>query len=154
MKVISDFDDWQLQTQEVVSLDVEFGPIEVDACCDEIGSNAHFVEFWSSANDCRRHDWAGRTIYCNPPFSLMFSILLHFLKCKMSSPGRDISDFCVTSVAHTRFHESRLSPLLCSFPNPPRPLRLSEGWGQNVVSSEKSVRIVNARSAFQHYEYA
>jgi hypothetical protein len=86
VRVISDFDDWQLQTQEVVSLDVEYGPIEVDACCDEIGSNAHFAEFWSSANDCRRHDWAGRTIYCNPPFSLMFSILLHFLKCKMSSP--------------------------------------------------------------------
>ena len=86
MTVISDFDDWQLRTQEVVSLDVEFGPIEVDACCDEIGSNAHFVEFWSSTDDCRRHNWAGRTIYCNPPFSLMFSILLHFLKCKMSSP--------------------------------------------------------------------
>ena len=79
----SDFDDWRLKESEVASLDKEEGPFEVDACCDILGSNANFPVFWTAVVDCRKEDWCNRNVYCNPPFSLMFSILLHFLRCKI-----------------------------------------------------------------------
>jgi hypothetical protein len=93
--ISSDKDDWQFSPEEVSELDLEVGPFVVDASSDETGSNAHFAKFWSKENDCRSHDWAGRNIFCNLPFSIMLSILLHFLRCKIRSPLGTTATFVV-----------------------------------------------------------
>ena len=95
-KIVSaDRDDWQFSPVEVNSLDLEFGPFEVDATADETGSNSHFEEFWHASNDCRSHDWAGRNVFCNLPFSIMSSIFVHFIKCKLASPLGTTATFVV-----------------------------------------------------------
>ena len=76
-------------------MDEEFGPFVVDATSDVTGSNEHFARFWSMNDDCRLHDWAGMNIFCNLPFSIMLSILLHFLRCKLRSPLGTTATFVV-----------------------------------------------------------
>ena len=90
-----DRDDWQFSPVEVSGLDLEFGPYEVDATADVTGSNAHFEIFWHTGDDCRSHDWAGRNVFCNLPFSIMFSIFVHFIKCKLASPLGTTATFVV-----------------------------------------------------------
>jgi hypothetical protein len=86
---------------EVDQLDKEFGPFEIDATSDETGSNAHFAKFWHAKDDCRTHDWAGLNVFCNLPFSIMLSIILHFIKSKLRSPLGTSATFVVPAwLAH------------------------------------------------------
>ena len=61
--VSTDKDDWQFSPSEVVQLDLEFGPFEIDATSDETGSNAHVAKFWHAKDDCRTHDWASLNVF-------------------------------------------------------------------------------------------
>ena len=81
-----DDDDWQFAPLEVLSLDNEFGPFEIDACCDDSEANAHFFECWTKSLNCLRQDWDALNVYCNPPFSDILRILLRFLHCKCRTP--------------------------------------------------------------------
>ena len=93
--ISTDQDDWQFSPMEVSQLDEEFGPFEIDATSDETGSNAHFAKFWHANDDCRSHDWAGLNVFSNLPFSIMLSILLHFIKSKLRSPLGTSATFVV-----------------------------------------------------------
>ena len=86
--VSSDKDDWQLLPNLVRGLDRKkgVGPFVRDATSDVTGYNSHFENFWSMEDSCMDHDWAGQTIFCNPPFSLMWRILIHFIICKLKNP--------------------------------------------------------------------
>ena len=93
--ISTDQDDWQFSPIEVSQLDDEFGPFEIDATSDETGSNAHFAKFWHAKDDCRSHNWAGLNVFSNLPFSIMLSILLHFIKSKLKSPLGTSATFVV-----------------------------------------------------------
>jgi hypothetical protein len=75
-----------LAASEVEALDVKWGPFNVAACCDNRGRNSHLCVFWTEEEDCRRKDWAQMNAICNPPFSLAFEIIAHFLQCKLRQP--------------------------------------------------------------------
>ena len=47
-------------------LNQEYGPFDVDACCDLGGQNRQVNRFWS---DCLKEEWRGLNVWCNPPFS-------------------------------------------------------------------------------------
>ena len=81
-----DSEDYQLAPIEAQSLDEQVGPFAVAACCDVWGANAHFVRSWTAETDCRAQDWDGLNVLCNPPYSIILSILIHFLKCKLRCP--------------------------------------------------------------------
>ena len=78
-----DSDDWKLAPEIFDSLDLEFGPFDVDGCSDVYGANSQLDGWWSNflANDCKGH-----SIYANPPFSNIPEILIHFLKAKRDCP--------------------------------------------------------------------
>jgi len=82
----ADFEDYQLAPPEAQSLDEQVGPFNVAACCDVWGANSHFMKFWTKEMDCRLQDWDGLNVLCNPPFSIILSILIHFLRCKLRCP--------------------------------------------------------------------
>ncbi|KAK3281427.1 hypothetical protein CYMTET_10777 [Cymbomonas tetramitiformis] len=77
-----DKDDWKLFAEVFENLDRRFGPFSVDTCCDAFGANRQTLVCWMVKQDCTKQDWAGHTAWCNPPFSRILSILLHFLACK------------------------------------------------------------------------
>ncbi|KAK3286374.1 hypothetical protein CYMTET_6068 [Cymbomonas tetramitiformis] len=77
-----DRDDWKLFAEVFDRPDFRFGPFSVDACSDAFGANKETLECWTVRQDCTTQDWAGHTVWCNPPFSRILAILLHFLECK------------------------------------------------------------------------
>jgi hypothetical protein len=120
-KISLDKDDWQFSPEEVSELDEEFGPFVVDATSDVTGSNAHFARFWSMNDDCRLHDWAGLNIFCNLPFSIMLSILLHFLRCKLKSPLGTTYAFAAKTRATYASHVRAWVTFCCYFEAPNLP---------------------------------
>ena len=47
-----------------------FGPFDVDACCDPLGKNKLVsTAWWSKENSCLDNDWAGKRVWCNPPYT-------------------------------------------------------------------------------------
>jgi hypothetical protein len=117
-KISLDKDDWQFSPEEVSELDEEFGPFVVDATSDVTGSNEHFTRFWSMNDDCRLHDWAGLNIFCNLPFSIMLSILLHFLRCKLKSPLGTTYAFAAKTRATYASHVRAWVTFCCYFEAP------------------------------------
>ncbi|KAK3284867.1 hypothetical protein CYMTET_7505 [Cymbomonas tetramitiformis] len=80
-----DLDDWMIKDwlwDKVRAL----GPFAVDACCDEVGGNSRCFRWWSKEDSCLLKHWRGLNVYCNPPFSLLWEILTHFLKEKRAAP--------------------------------------------------------------------
>ncbi|KAK3249211.1 hypothetical protein CYMTET_41350 [Cymbomonas tetramitiformis] len=62
----SDRQDWKLRADMFDYLNQEYGPFDVDACCDLGGQNRQVNRFWS---DCLKEEWRGLNVWCNPPFS-------------------------------------------------------------------------------------
>ena len=58
----------------------------VSACADVFGRNSHTPRWWSREDSCLRHHWGGMFVWCNPPFSLIIDVLVHFLRCKREVP--------------------------------------------------------------------
>jgi len=81
-----DLEDWQLMTEEMEVLEQNFGPFDVDACSDELGTNAQCKKSWNAKDDCRKKQWGGLNVYCNGPFSQLLSILMHAVACKRAHP--------------------------------------------------------------------
>ena len=79
-------EDWMLERNIFKTLEEQWGPFDVDACCDEEGSNSQLPAFWSPAQDCLQQDWTHKSVYCNPPFSKLHDILEHSLACYKASP--------------------------------------------------------------------
>ncbi|KAK3280564.1 hypothetical protein CYMTET_11609 [Cymbomonas tetramitiformis] len=81
-----DLDDWMVKDwlwDKIRPL----GPFAVDACCDEVGGNSRCFLWWSKEDSCLMKQWRGLNVYCNPPFSLLWEILTHFLREKRAAPN-------------------------------------------------------------------
>eukprot|EP00873_Tetraselmis_striata_P009219 jgi/Tetstr1/429483/TSEL_019390.t1 len=76
-----DDQDWHLLSDIFRALEAACGPFDVDACADPLGRNSFCPAFWSEIDSCLAHDWAGRRVYCNPPFAAMRDVLRHFWAC-------------------------------------------------------------------------
>ena len=88
-----DVSDWMLNPQFHIALSNLCGPFEVDACADPLGHNAFCARFWSALDSCLDHDWAGLSVWCNPPFEMAEPILKHFWRCFNSCSGRTSAVF-------------------------------------------------------------
>ncbi|KAK3236488.1 hypothetical protein CYMTET_53375 [Cymbomonas tetramitiformis] len=62
----SDRQDWKFRADMFDFLSQEYGPFEVDACCDLGGKNRQVNRYWT---DCLKENWRGLNVWCNPPFS-------------------------------------------------------------------------------------
>ena len=74
--------DYQLLQSEFDRWDKRFGPHEVDAFADDVGSNAFCKKFWSAQDDALAQDWTGKNVWCNPDFGLAGQALQKFLDSK------------------------------------------------------------------------
>ena len=70
-----DTSDWQFSPEMFQHYDTFLWSFQVDATCDNEGRNALCPEFWSQANSCTKHTWAGKSIWCNPPFDEVQEVL-------------------------------------------------------------------------------
>ncbi|KAK3236023.1 hypothetical protein CYMTET_53817 [Cymbomonas tetramitiformis] len=77
-----DRDDWQFSPVLSAEMDEEFGAFTLDACVASSRANAFCVRSWSAEDDARRQPFDGLKTWANLPFSVMYEILLNFLKCK------------------------------------------------------------------------
>ncbi|KAK3285279.1 hypothetical protein CYMTET_7105 [Cymbomonas tetramitiformis] len=77
-----DRDDWQFSPVLFAEVDEEFGPFTLDACVASSWANAFCVRSWSAEDDARKQRFDGLNAWANLPFSVMYEILLNFLKCK------------------------------------------------------------------------
>ncbi|KAK3236893.1 hypothetical protein CYMTET_52997 [Cymbomonas tetramitiformis] len=77
-----DRDDWQFSPVLFAEMDEEFGPFTLDACVASSRANAFCVRSWSAEDDARKQRFDGLNTWANLPFSVMYEILLNFLKCK------------------------------------------------------------------------
>ena len=81
-----DRQNWMLCKALVGHLDEQFGPFQVDACCDLYGANAHFRVYWTVLNDAAKMPWDGLRVWCNGPFGAYIAIIRRFLQCKARCP--------------------------------------------------------------------
>lgn len=93
LRTTVDRDDWMLHLRIFLQLAAVAGPFDVDACADPVGFNSHCEAFWSIIDRCTDHDWAGRRIYCNPPFGQIADILDHFWFCYWQAPADTAATF-------------------------------------------------------------
>ncbi len=66
--------DWMLMPEYFEWIHDTYGPFDVDACCNEDGSNKQpeCPEHWSEKRSCFTQDWEGKRVYCNPPYEKEF----------------------------------------------------------------------------------
>ncbi|KAK3257901.1 hypothetical protein CYMTET_33022, partial [Cymbomonas tetramitiformis] len=82
LELFADRDDWQFSPVLFAEMDEEFGPFALDACVASSRANAFCVRNWSAEDDARKQRFDGLNTWANLPFSVMYEILLNFLKCK------------------------------------------------------------------------
>ena len=58
--------DWRTPRAFFEAVAREFGPFDTDAAAS--AENALAPHFWDEQADALKHDWAGRRIWCNPPY--------------------------------------------------------------------------------------
>ena len=75
--------NWTFDNARFDKLDAKFGPHDVDACCEEDGSNAQLPVFW---HDALVKQWRNLNVWCNPPFEKIHAFLTHFLKEQAAAP--------------------------------------------------------------------
>ena len=69
-------------------------PFDLDACCNDDGSNSHVPDsFCSPSNSFLQHNCAGKHVWCNPPFKRALSFILHYFSCKASDPAHTSAVF-------------------------------------------------------------
>eukprot|EP00854_Cymbomonas_tetramitiformis_P004179 gene4179-biopygen4116 len=96
-----DLDDWMIKDWLWDKVRV-LGPFAVDACRDEVGANSRCFRC-SKEDSCLLRQWRGLNVYCNPPFSLLFEILTHFLKEKRAAPNTTSAVFVLPFWPTERF---------------------------------------------------
>ncbi|KAK3277072.1 hypothetical protein CYMTET_14894 [Cymbomonas tetramitiformis] len=82
-----DRDDWQFSPVLFAEMDEEFGPFTRDACVAASRGNAFCVRSWSAVEDARKQRFDGLNAWANLPFSVMYDILVYFLRCKQMGTG-------------------------------------------------------------------
>jgi RNase H-like domain found in reverse transcriptase/Reverse transcriptase (RNA-dependent DNA polymerase)/Integrase zinc binding domain/Retroviral aspartyl protease/Chromo (CHRromatin Organisation MOdifier) domain/DNA N-6-adenine-methyltransferase (Dam) len=88
-KPVRDCTDWRFSRHLFLQLNAEYGPFTVDACCDDLGANAHVAsKYFCPSRSFLLSDVAAETVWLNPPFSQGLDFLQHYLKCKAHSPAR------------------------------------------------------------------
>ncbi|KAK3246618.1 hypothetical protein CYMTET_43851 [Cymbomonas tetramitiformis] len=77
---VVDRQDWKLIKERFDEIVAQYGPFDVDACCDSMGVNRQVSTYWT---DCLKEQWRGKHVWCNPPYTkdsdLIEKILRHFL---------------------------------------------------------------------------
>jgi phage N-6-adenine-methyltransferase len=58
--------DWRTPRAFFEAVAREFGPFDTDAAAS--AQNALAPHFWDEQEDALKQDWAGRRIWCNPPY--------------------------------------------------------------------------------------
>ena len=106
-----DLDDWMINDW-LWKRARQFGPFAVDACCDEVGANSRSFRWWSKEDSCLGKQWRGLNVYCNPPFSLLWEILVHFLNEKRVAPGTTSAVFVLPFWPTERFWVEIVLPAL------------------------------------------
>eukprot|EP00884_Botryococcus_braunii_P022813 jgi/Botrbrau1/9215/Bobra.0028s0011.1 len=61
-------EDWMLEVNIFKEIEAQWGPFDIDACCDTQGYNSQLPLYWSSETDCLMQNWTHMSVYCNPPF--------------------------------------------------------------------------------------
>eukprot|EP00884_Botryococcus_braunii_P020948 jgi/Botrbrau1/7537/Bobra.0019s0025.1 len=79
-------EDWMLEVNVFKEIEAQWGPFDIDACCDAQGYNSQLPLYWSSETDCLMQNWTHMSVYCNPHFSLITSIVEHCFACFTASP--------------------------------------------------------------------
>ncbi|KAK3262252.1 hypothetical protein CYMTET_28882 [Cymbomonas tetramitiformis] len=106
-----DLDDWMVKDW-LWERARQFGPFVVDACCDEVGANSRSFRWWSKEDSCLGKQWRGLNVYCNPLFSLLWEILVHFLSEKRVAPRTTSVVFVLPFWPTERFWEEIVLPAL------------------------------------------
>lgn len=81
-----DQSSWGFSLVEFQQLVAEYGPVDVDCCCDVGGSNSLAPNFISVHDDFLSSSVAGQRCWINPPFRLAGQFLRHYLRCKAEAP--------------------------------------------------------------------
>ncbi|KAK3251216.1 hypothetical protein CYMTET_39439 [Cymbomonas tetramitiformis] len=92
---MQDKDDWMLDPVEWVSLDREFGPFTLDACVAVSRAKTFCAESWRREEDARVQSFAGHQAWGNLPFSVMYGIVVNFLRCKKRQQMGTVGTFLV-----------------------------------------------------------
>ena len=75
--------NWTFSNKRFQNLDQKFGPHDVDACCDEEGSNSLLPTHWS---DALHMSWERLNVWCNPPYDKIELFLQKFFTEQEKSP--------------------------------------------------------------------
>ena len=82
-------DDCMFDRQLFGALNTEFGPFTVDACCDDLGANAHVAQlFFCPTRSFLQADVSAQTVWLHPPVSRGYEFVEHYLSCKAEAPTR------------------------------------------------------------------
>ena len=85
----SDHKDRTFDRQLFSALNAEFGPFTVDACCDDLGANAHVAQlFFCPSRSFLQADVSAETVWLHPPVNLGREFVVHYLTCKTKAPTR------------------------------------------------------------------
>jgi len=109
--VISDFDDWQLVWSHFESIDLHYGPFDVDATVDQHRTNSQCRTSWNRDDDALTKDWSGLNVYCNPPYSDILPFLKKGLTAKLADPLASAAVYIVPVWQGYRFWD-----LITSYP--------------------------------------
>ena len=83
------YDDFPFDRQLFGALNTEFGPFTVDACCDDLGANAHVAQlFFCPSRSFLQADVSAQTVWLHPPVSRGYESVEHYLSCKAEAPTR------------------------------------------------------------------
>jgi len=89
---VVDRQDWKLIKQKFEEISDQYGPFDVDACCDTMGVNRQVPTYWT---DCLKQQWRGRHVWCNPPYTkdsdFIEKILRHFLMAEWRADAEKTS---------------------------------------------------------------
>jgi hypothetical protein len=85
--------DWQLLPRIFYRFNMELGPFDKDAACDNQGCNALISSYWIEEDDLTQHNWEHQNILCNVPFHPAYEALHRFLTCKGNSPDDTSATF-------------------------------------------------------------
>ena len=86
-------EDWRFSPQLFAQLDRFVGGHSVDAFA--VGANALAQHFWSPVDDTLGKNWAGLTVWANPPFSMLLRVLRHFKTAYSAMPSSTAATFVI-----------------------------------------------------------
>ena len=69
-----DTNDWMVLRPIFLDFDKQWGPFDVDACCDNDGHNAQVPEFCCPKRSFLEFNCEGKRVFMNPPFSNVMSL--------------------------------------------------------------------------------